>query len=106
MSFAPITHALPGHLQVSLSAMHRYLGDALDGPLKEGQLGTVVGFDCSVKPCLVRSASGEGQNENFEGQKENFFCAVLTMLILPESVLHCTIYISSVFACLCTLSSM
>jgi hypothetical protein len=59
MSFAPITHALPGHLQVSLSAMHRFLGDALDGPLKEGQLGTVVGFDCSVKPCLVRSAGEE-----------------------------------------------
>jgi hypothetical protein len=59
MSFAPITHALPGHRQVSLSAMHRYLGDALDGPLKEGQLGTVVGFDCSVKPCLVLAANGE-----------------------------------------------
>jgi hypothetical protein len=54
-----LTHALPGHRQVSLSAMHRYLGDALDGPLKEGQLGTVVGFDCSVKPCLVLAASGE-----------------------------------------------
>ncbi len=39
--------------------MHRYLGDALDGPLTTGEVGTVVGYDCSVKPCLVRAASGE-----------------------------------------------
>ncbi len=44
---------------MSLSPVHLYLGDALDGPLKEAQVGTVVGFDCSVKPCLVRAASGE-----------------------------------------------
>ena len=47
------------HLQVALSSMHRYLGDALDGPLAKEEVGTVVGYDCSVKPCLVRAASGE-----------------------------------------------
>ncbi len=46
-------------LQVMLSRMHHHLGDALDGPLADGQVGTVVGYDSSVKPCLVRAASGE-----------------------------------------------
>jgi hypothetical protein len=39
--------------------MHHYLGDALDGPLVKGQVGTVVGYDYSVKPCCVQAANGE-----------------------------------------------
>ncbi len=36
-----------------------YLGDAVDGPLAGDQEGTVVGYDSSIKPCLVRAGNGE-----------------------------------------------